>query len=345
MKNTVLIDGSHGEGGGQVLRTALTLSVITGKPFNMINIRARRSKSGLMAQHLKAVEAAAKISGAHVSNIRTGSTTLQFEPKGLYHGDYQIHIETAGATTLVLQTILVPLSFANGPSYLTITGGTHVPWAPCYHFLSEHWWHYMTEIGFAGELKLGSAGFYPEGGGCLQAQIAPMNSVKTLKISERGNLTTIKGISAIANLDISVAERQRQQAEFALQNRGYEATFNIMRMPSKYKSTMLMLLAEFEKSRCCYYALGARGKRAEKVADEAVASFFEFMDTDGAIDQYVTDQLILPLIFAQGESVLHTCKITQHLKTIIDIIRMFIDIDIRIDGNIGTAGFIRIFSG
>jgi RNA 3'-phosphate cyclase len=342
MKDMLHIDGSQGEGGGQVLRTALTMSVMTGKPFSMTNIRARRSKPGLMAQHLKAVEAAAAISGAKVTNLAIGSSSLKFEPQGLYAGEYHIDIGTAGSTSLVLQTVFVPLSFGQHTSWLSVVGGTHVPWSPCHHFLSRHWLRYMKKAGYNAQFRLDIAGFYPAGGGRVTAEIRPVKELHSLRINERGELRTILGISAFANLDISIAERQRQQAERKLAQRGFSAEIEILRMSSRFKNTMLMLLAEFKHSRCCYYALGARGKSAERVADEAVEAFGEFLATKGAVDQYVTDQLILPLVFAKGESVLHTCKVTQHLLTMVDIIRMFRDVNIQVDGKVGEEGTIRI---
>lgn len=342
MTDIIHIDGSQGEGGGQVLRTALTMSVITGKPFAMAKIRARRSKPGLRAQHLKAVEVAAAISGAKVEGAGIGSSSLRFEPQGLFPGDYHVDIGTAGSTSLVLQTILVPLSFAKEPSWVTITGGTHVPWSPCHHFLSEHWLPFFKQAGYDVQLRLDLAGFYPQGGGRVHAEIRPVKDLNSLKILKRGELRSIRGISAYANLNISVAERQRKQAERQLAARGLEGDFEILKMPSRFKNTMLMLLAEFEHTRCCYYALGARGKRAERIADEAVEELGKFLATNGALDQYVTDQLVLPLLFAKGESALHTCKVTQHLKTMVEIVRVFVDVEIEIEGKVGEEGAIRI---
>lgn len=338
------IDGSQGEGGGQVLRTALTMSVITGKAFSMTNIRARRSKPGLMAQHLKAVEAAAAISGAKINDVGIGSSALLFEPQGLYPGEYCIDIGTAGSTSLVLQTVFVPLSLAKETSWVTITGGTHVSWSPCHHFLTEHWLPYLKQAGYEAELCLELAGFYPEGSGRIHAKIRPAKELHPLQFLERGELKNIRGISALANLDISVAERQRRQAEKQLAARGLSASIEILKMPSSFKNTMLMLVAEFEHSRCCYYALGARGKRAERVADEAVKDFCKFLATKGALDQYVTDQLVLPLLFAKSESVLHTCKVTQHLMTMVVIVRMFLDVEIQVEGKVGEEGTIRIIA-
>jgi RNA 3'-phosphate cyclase len=165
IKTPLSIDGSIGEGGGQVLRTSLTLSLVTGTSFALENIRSRRPKPGLMAQHLKAVEAAAEVGQAAVEGAQLGSRHLLFEPKNLCSGNFRFDIGTAGSTSLVLQTILPALSLASTNSTLRLIGGTHVPWSPCFHFLEMHWLRYMREIGFDIGLELDRAGFYPQGGG------------------------------------------------------------------------------------------------------------------------------------------------------------------------------------
>jgi len=208
----LLIDGSIGEGGGQVLRSSLTLSVITGKSFALENIRSRRRKPGLMAQHLKAVEAAAQVGRARVEGAQLGSLHLLFEPTELCSGDFRFDIGTAGSTSLVLQTILPALSLASTTSTLRLIGGTHVPWSPCFHFLKMHWLRYMREIGFDIELQLDRAGFYPQGGGNVLATVRPASHLRPLRLTERGALKGIRGMSAVANLSESIAERQRSQA-------------------------------------------------------------------------------------------------------------------------------------
>src|SRR4030067_776268 len=167
----VKIDGSIGEGGWQVLRSALTLPMITGSAMIIKDIRARRPQPGLMHQHLKAVDAAAAVSRAHVEGAHRGSTTLKFEPGQLRSGRYRFDIGTAGSTSLVLQTIFLPLSKAGSASTVIITGGTHIPWAPCYHFLACHWLDWMKKIGYSAEISLDQAGYYPQGGGRISATI------------------------------------------------------------------------------------------------------------------------------------------------------------------------------
>jgi RNA 3'-phosphate cyclase len=341
----IQIDGSWGEGGGQILRSALTLSVITDKAMHISNIRARRRKPGLMAQHLKAVEAAAAVGNARVEGALPGSTALVFEPHGIHPGEYYFDIGTAGSTSLVLQSILLPLAAAQKVSCITISGGTHVPWSPCFHYLDMHWLPYLRRIGLEAELKMERAGFYPRGGGFIRASIFPAKTFSTLRLTERGKLKKIFCLSAVANLGLSVAERQSRQALQRLSGCGGKIEAKNVSIPGLGKGTMLLILAEFECSSCCYCALGERGKRAERVADEAADAFEAFLATDGAIDEYLADQLLLPLAFAAGRSELRTNKVTQHLATNGWVIKHFLPVEIVIEGEIGRPGLVCIKGG
>jgi RNA 3'-terminal phosphate cyclase (ATP) len=341
-KSTLSIDGSIGEGGGQVLRTSLALALITGRPFTMNNIRRRRAKPGLMPQHLKAVEAAREVGTATVEGARIGSQSLVFEPSGLHTGEFQFDIGTAGSISLVLQTILPPLSFAATNSAVTVIGGTHVPWSPCFHYLEMHWLHYMRRIGFDIRLELDAAGFFPRGGGRVLAAVGPVSRLSPLCLTRRGPLKRIRGISAVANVDLSVAERQKARALKEFKGVAGPIEIEILRLTSPSKGTFLLLLAEFENSQCCFYGLGALRKPAEMVAHEAVNELLEFMATEGAIDHYLADQLILPLALASGVSELRTSKVTQHLTTNAEIIKMFLPVSIEVNGQIGQPGSIRI---
>ena len=338
----IQIDGSSGEGGGQVLRTSLTLSLITGQPFEIYNIRANRKRPGLQPQHLKCVEAAALISRGKVKGDKIGSVHLIFEPGQVVQGQYRIDIGTAGSTSLVLHTIYLPLSLASGASQLTITGGTHVHWSPCHHFLALHWLPYLKQIGFNMKLKMDQAGFYPKGDGKIRVEIEPAKKLQPLMFTKRGKLEKIEGISAVANLDFSVAERQRSQCLKRLERMGYVCQIAIEEMPSRYKNTMMLLNAEFESGSGCFTSLGAIGKRAEKVADEAVDDLLEYLNSDGCIDKYLADQLILPLAIVADESIFSTSKITNHLMTNIEVVKKFLDIKAEVQGGIGELGIVKI---
>lgn len=345
------IDGSQGEGGGQVLRSALTLSILTKTPIHIRHIRARRSKPGLMAQHLKAVDAAAAVSHAEVNGAFLGSTSLTFQPGDIRPGRYKFEIGTAGSTSLVLQTIFAPLSLGKSASSVIISGGTHVPWAPCYHYLERQWLPFMQAMGFDAQLRLSQAGFYPQGGGRIDVSIRPASQILPLRLESRGELFSIEGISAVANLDLSIAERQKRQALRRLSPVCPNTRIKIIQLPSPGKGTLLLLLARFKPEsgassqtppQACYYALGERQKPAERVADEAVDALLEFLATDAVIDQYLADQILLPLSFASGASRLRTSRVTQHLLTNAEIIRSFTSARIEIMGDLGQPGWIEI---
>jgi RNA 3'-phosphate cyclase len=336
------IDGSQGEGGGQILRSSLSLSLITGKPVSITNIRARRPKPGLRAQHLKSVEAAAAVGQADTEGATFGSQSLIFNPLGIYAGQYQFDISTAGSTSLVLQTIFTPLSLVDQPSRITITGGTHVKWSPAYHYLRMQWLPHMHRIGFRGDLTLDLAGFFPQGGGRIRAEIQPSDPRTSLSLTERGDLQQIEGLSAVSNLPESIAIRQQRQALRRLAGVGCPMEMDIIHLPSKSKGTMIILKAVFEKSQACYVGLGERGKPAEKVADEAADALLAFLITNGVIDEYLADQLLVPLTFATEISEFRTSKVTQHLITNAAVIHAFTSASIEVIGKIGEPGLVRV---
>ncbi len=339
----VEIDGAFGEGGGQILRTSLTLAALTGKPLQMHHIRANRSKPGLRAQHLTAVRAIADITTADVTGAALHSQALQLVPTGLRAGRYQFDIETAGALTLVLQTIFLPLSFANGFSEVTLTGGTHVPWSPTYHYIERHWLPIMTKIGFRLQMGLDKAGFYPRGGGKMWIKILPPKQLSPFVCLERGKLTRIRGLSGVANLESHIAKRQKHQALRSFYEIGQDVKLKTLDMPSPGKGTFVQLEAAFSKGgRACYSALGAPRKRAEKVADEAVSQLTTFLTADGCVDQYLADQLLLPLSMIPERSQFRTHKITQHLLTNAHVIQQFLAVEIHIEGVLGGPGLVCV---
>jgi RNA 3'-terminal phosphate cyclase (ATP) len=341
------IDGSIGEGGGQVLRSALTLSLLTGQAFQLTRIRESRPRPGMFPQHLAAVQAAAQITGAGVSGDRIGSHELHFVPGSLRPGRYHFDIGTAGATSLVLQTLLLPLALAPARSSLSISGGTHVPWSPCFHYLDWHWRPLLARLGIAFRLELAMAGFYPQGGGELRAEIPGGARPRGLDLRERGRLQRLRGLSAVANLPLAIAERQRSQALRRLGVRIAEPGVHIDVVPLAARSpgTLLLLLAEFEHSQACFFALGARGKRAERVADEAVDELFAFLDGAGVVDRWMADQLLLPLALAAGESGFRTAEVSTHLLTNAAVIRAFLPVRIAVDGALGQPAMVRVQPG
>ncbi len=336
------IDGSFGEGGGQVLRTSLTLSALTGTPFEIFNIRAKRRPPGLRPQHLQAVTALARICQAQVDGAGVGSSIITFKPETVLPGDYRFEIGTAGSASLVLQTLFLPLTHASGPSRVEIIGGTHVPWSPCFHYLKLQWLEYLRCINLEAELEMSRSGFYPRGGGILIAHVKPGGEIRPLILEARGKLLRVSGISAVGNLPVSIAERQKAQAEKRLAQCDVPCEIELLEMPAVGKGTMLLLLAEFENSRCCYYGLGEIGKRAEKVADEACDAFFEFLKTDGVFDEHLADQLVLPLSLAKGTSRFITPRITQHLLTNLEIIKKFVSVEVEVTDLQARGGIVSL---
>ncbi len=341
-ENIIKIDGSLGEGGGQILRTALSLSAITQRPFEIYNIRANRKTPGLSHQHLQAVNATARICNAKVSGNYLRSTDITFFPGKVEHGNYRFEIGTAGSVSLVLQTIFYPLSLAGEKSTITITGGTHVTHSPCIDYLACQWLYFLKQIGFDAKIQTVRSGFYPRGGGEVFVEIHPAQPQHPLQIKDRGRLVKTNVISAVSNLDMVIAQRQQLQARKRLLEKGIPHEVVLEERPAIGKGTLLLIEGSFEHSRCCYFGLGAIGKRAEAVAEEACDEFLAFLGTKGVIDEHLADQIIIPLALTKGTSHFITPKITQHLLTNIEIVKLFLPVSIDISGTPDGEGAVTI---
>lgn len=339
------IDGSMGEGGGQVLRTSLTLSILTRQPFRIYNIRLNRSTRGLRPQHVQAVKAAAQICHGEVSGAQEGSLHVEFQPGEIQSGRYRFEIGTAGAVTLVLQTILIPLAHAPAASEVYISGGTHVQWSPVFEYLTLQWLPYLQMIGYESKLDLDRAGFYPQGGGRIRAIVRPSNANRPIELLQRGKLRELTGISAVCNLDPSIAERQKRQAIQRLASLRYAPRIKLQEYRSQNsKGTVFLLHAQFENGSACFSSLGAVGKPAERVADEAVDDLITFMESSATIDHHLADQLLLPLALLDQPSAFHTNQVSQHLVTNAAVINRFIPVPIQITGEPLAPGLVRIGS-
>jgi RNA 3'-terminal phosphate cyclase (ATP) len=326
------IDGSFGEGGGQILRTALALAAILQRPVEIRNIRGGRKKPGLRPQHLAAVKALAKVTSAQVRGAEVGSTHLYFEPRQLKGGAYTLDIGTAGSTALVLQAIMPSLLFAKDPSRVTITGGTHVPWSPCFHYLKEVFVPALLEMGCKVSLELGPWGWYPKGGGRVVASLSPGGGLSALKRTNRGRLTGVTVLSAVSNLPASIGERQRDQVLKRLRAQGYAPTkIELLKGPSPGSGTVVFVKAEFEQGEAGFTSLGQRGKPAETVADEASSAFLEFMASGAAADSHLADHLALYMALAHGRSSVVAEAITEHLRTNIWVIEQFLPVAFEVD--------------
>ena len=329
----VTLDGSSGEGGGQILRSALTLSMLTGRPFRVVKIRANRDKPGLRPQHLKAVEAASSLGGAEVVGGTIGSRDLTFRPGPLQPRDLRVDIGTAGATSLVLQTLHLPLALRSAsPVRLTLTGGTFNESAPSFPFLEATWQSHMASLGMPVALAMPTAGYYPQGGGTLEAWIEPA-SPRPLVLENRGDLVKIRGMAETTNLPRGIARRMADRAIESLAGRGLEAEIETCQAPGPGQGASITLIAEFTGSPpTTFIGLGKQGKPAEVVADEAVTELLDHLESgEGAVDLHSADQLLLPLAFSPGRSVYTVTRVTDHLRTNVETIRAFLDRPIRVE--------------
>lgn len=338
----IQIDGSWGEGGGQILRSSLALSLLTQQPFSLRNIRANRPKPGLQPQHLMSVRAAAQISSATVHGAALSSRELVFRPSPVCGGSYRFAIGTAGATGLVLHTVFLPLALrAACSSSLELAGGTHVTASPCFHFLATTWCGYLRLLGLDIGLSLERTGFYPRGGGQVQAVIAPAETVRSLNMLERPELTQVHGFSAAAGLPVHVAQRQARRATQRLRAQGFDVSISEEQWPGGPGSVLALVWPQ-NAVPTMFVSLGARGKSAEAVADEAVDEALAFWRAGAPVDPHSADQLLLPLAFAPGESTVRVSEVTRHLTTNLAIIRQFVERDISVDAPEGSAGVVRI---
>lgn len=342
MKELIEIDGSLGEGGGQVLRTAVSLSVATGASLRIFNIRARRPKPGLAHQHLTCIKAAKEISSATVNGAALGSQTLEFEPRGISPGDYSFDVTTAGSVSLVLQTLFLPLSLAKRESRVAIRGGTHVKWSPSFEFLRDQWSFYLRKIGFAISLRLEKAGYYPRGGGILKARVQPVAEPRPLVVSDRGELRKVTGRVFFSNLKRSIAARQLARARQMLLSHGLSPEIEIREYPSPGAGAGTHLRAAFQNGSGSYTSLGERGVPAERVASSSAKRLCDYVDSGAAVDRFIADQLILPLAFARGESFFTCEQVTEHLLTNAQVVEMFLPVRVEVSGEVGHPGQVRV---
>jgi len=348
----IRIDGGYGEGGGQILRTALALSCITGRPFEIINIRKGRKKPGLQPQHLTGVRAAQQISRAEVEGAQIGSQMLSFSPGKVRGGEYSFDVSeikgSAGSVTLVLQAIMPPLIIAGSKSKISVKGGTHVEWSPPFHYMRDVLLPLLNKMGISAGLEIEKWGWYPVGGGraSLSVETTSGHARKPLRspgdIRNRGRLLRLSGISAVSNLPTSIAVRQMDHGNWLLKGAGLSAKFEIIDAPSIGKGTFFFLLAEVEKIRAGFSALGERGKPAETVAEEAVRQFLEFIGSEGAVEPHLADQLIPYLSLCGDSSSFTTSRVTRHLLTNAWVTEKFLPVKIEVDGDEGDFGIVTV---
>lgn len=328
------LDGSQGEGGGQILRTALTLSMITGIPFRIAKIRARRQKPGLLRQHLTAVRAAAEICGAQLTGAEPGSLNLEFVPGKIRGGDYEFSIGTAGSCTLVLQTVLPALWFADVPSTVLVSGGTHNSMAPPSDFLIEAWLPLMRRMGVTMQLALLRHGFYPAGGGQLRATVEPSATLQALELLERGELREVRAVSIVAGVPANVAKRELGvvAAELADLGPAFVGMESDLRgLPSSEGPGNALLLAlAYEHLTEVFTTFGEKGVAAERVAQRLVTEARAYCAETAAVAEHLADQLVLPMALA-GAGTFTTTLLSSHLTTNCEVIAKFLPVEFAIE--------------
>ncbi len=337
------VDGSYGEGGGQILRSSLTLSLLTGKAFELVNIRAKRPKPGLRPQHLTCVKAAQKISQAEVEGARIGSLYLRFVPGKIRPGAYTFEIGTAGATGLVFQTVALPLAQA-GAARLILKGGTHVPYAPCFHYLAKVYAPVLHLLGYEFELELRRYGFYPAGGGEVKASINPRRPARDLTLKGPFKPEKVEVISVVSeDLPSHIRTRQAKQATEILTKAGLAPLARLEKARSSSPGTLVFVWAEDGVKRVGFFSLGKKGKPAEKVAEEAVYQFLDFLKTGAAVDPYLSDQLLLPAAINPVKTCFESARLTRHFFTNLWVINQFLpEIEVKVLGEEGLPGRVEL---
>jgi RNA 3'-terminal phosphate cyclase (ATP) len=351
----IALDGSAGEGGGQILRTALSLSAATGRPFVIERVRAGRLKPGLRPQHREAARALAALCDAELEGAQVGSSAIAFRPRRTAAaGDYTFDVGTAGSTPLLFHALCWPLALAGAPSTLTLRGGTHQDHAPSFHHLALVWAPAVARLGFRFSLELQAAGFYPEGGGEFTARVEPAQAMPALDLAHRGNLLEVEVVSMVCGLGYEVAQRQAERTLRRLRDLGVSAEAERVPVPARAsRGGHVLVVASFERCRSGHGAVSAFERSPEALADLAADDFAAHLSARGAVDPHLADQLLVPAaLVAAGHvprpegverSTRYTVsRVTPHLLTNVEVIRRFLDVEIVVQGADGEEGEVRV---
>ena len=320
------VDGTTGEGGGQILRTSLGLSLCTGTPFHITGIRGGRPKPGLMRQHLTAVRAAAEISGAELEGDELRSTDLTFVPGDVQTGKYHFAVGTAGSAMLVLQTVLPALLTASGPSKLYLRGGTHNPYAPPFDFLARSFLPQLAKTGAQVEAHLDRHGFHPAGGGTFRVYIDPVEKLEPFELLERGETVSRRARALVSGgLPTSIARREVSVVGQKLSWPGTDQHIEVVHSDGPGN----VVFAELESEHVTEVAtgFGEKGKAAEKVAGNVTWQMRRYMAANVPVGYYLADQLLVPLALAGGGA-FRTLAPSLHTETNAKVIEMFLPVKI-----------------
>lgn len=342
--NPIQINGSTGEGGGQVLRSALTLSMLTGRPFAIRRIRSRRRKPGLLRQHLTAVRAAQAVCGAEVTGDAIGSMELSFRPGAVRPGEHRFAVGTAGSATLVLQTVLPALALASGSSRLELEGGTHNPMAPPFDFLVRTYLPLLERMGPRVRATLLRPGFYPAGGGEMRVEIEPAERLEGFDLLDGGEIRGRRGRALLARLPRHIGEREIK----TLQKRtGWpDDAFSVEQLEgSRGPGNAVLLEVEREHVTEVFIGFGEVGKKAEAVASTVVKEMRAYLAADVPVGEHLADQLLL-LFAVAGRGSFRTLPLSMHSQTQIEILRTFLEVEITVETppgeEAGPARLVRV---
>ena len=332
---TVFVDGSKGEGGGQILRTSLTLSCITGRSLHIENIRASRPNPGLAKQHLSCVQAACQICNGRCEGATQRSKVLYFQPGPVRSGDFNFDIGSAGSATLVIQTVLPALFLADEPSTITVTGGTHNPWAPPFDFLCETFLPAIAAGGFQGNCKLIKHGFFPAGGGKISFDVQPWQKQphQIIKLCEPSKEFQIHAKIYTAKLPAHIARRQEQlllQSGLNIQN-----VEHIEVTDSDGPGNCVMIRFCSSSRTTVFTAFGMRRKPSQEVVSEVVNLAKDFLASGAAIDRFLADQILIYMVISKAGSYT-TNELSSHLLTNMEIIKKFLPVDFCVEQQEGA---------
>ena len=335
--NLLIIDGSESEGGGQILRTALSLSSILNKPFIIKNIRAKRPKPGLQPQHLQAVNALAEITNAEITGAKLGSTEVSFSPKKIIGGYYNFDIGTAGSISLLIQSLIPVLLFADRPSKVTISGGTHVSHSPTIDYINFVFLPMLRKFGANCEIIIEELGWYPKGNGKVTLFVKP-SSLKSISLVKKENLISVNGYVSQSNLPEDIIKREEESIRSVFPG----ILFNSIIKPSASAGNAITLWAEYENTIIGVDVLGQKGLKAEKLALSAAKELERNIKSRAAVDRWMGDQLLIYMALSEGISQIRVPKITGHIDACIKLIPKFTGNMFKIDDKLITVNGIKM---
>jgi RNA 3'-phosphate cyclase len=338
------VDGSLMEGGGQLLRMATTYSAILGEPIRITNIRANRTQPGLKPQHLSTLKAVAGLCAAETKGLEMGSREVEFRPGRIRGGAFDFDIGTAGSCSLLLQCVAPVAAYADGPVKISVKGGTAVRWSPPMHVVQHVVWAGLRQMGFSGVVKILRDGYYPKGGGLVEARIGPIRGFKPI-VCEKSEVKGVRGLSTCGGLPRHIAERQAEAALKVLRDEGFESRIDVA-TPGKASSplspgSVICLWVEGD-ALIGDDGLGERGKTAERVGADAAQRLIDQIRTGAYVDLHTADNLVLPCSLASGTSSFTVSRLTLHTLTAVEVAKSITGAKIVVEGSEGKPGRITV---